>query len=68
MKTADLLEAGNVWINQYFKLNSGAPFGGVKVTWMNRKFRSSIGTSPFNAAPCIALQIGGWVRRDHQPA
>lgn len=28
MKTADLLEAGNVWINQYFNLNSGAPFGG----------------------------------------
>ncbi|SPL72169.1 aldehyde dehydrogenase family protein [Acinetobacter stercoris] len=30
LKTADALEAGNVWINQYFNLNSGCPFGGVK--------------------------------------
>lgn len=30
MKTADALEAGNVWINQYFSLNSGCPFGGFK--------------------------------------
>lgn len=30
LKTADALEAGNVWINQYFSLNSGCPFGGFK--------------------------------------
>lgn len=28
--TADALDAGNVWINQYFSLNSGCPFGGFK--------------------------------------
>ncbi|MDR8071909.1 aldehyde dehydrogenase family protein [Burkholderia cenocepacia] len=30
MQTADRLEAGNVWINQYFNLASGSPFGGYK--------------------------------------
>ncbi len=30
LSTADKLEAGNVWINQYFNLNSGCPFGGFK--------------------------------------
>ena len=28
MRTADRLEAGNVWINSYFNLASGSPFGG----------------------------------------
>ncbi|HEY1150777.1 MAG TPA: aldehyde dehydrogenase family protein [Pseudoduganella sp.] len=30
MRTADRLEAGNVWINHYFNLGSGSPFGGIK--------------------------------------
>jgi aldehyde dehydrogenase (NAD+) len=30
MRTADRLEAGNVWINHYFNLASGSPFGGFK--------------------------------------
>ncbi|EPM43015.1 Aldehyde dehydrogenase family protein [Pseudomonas syringae] len=37
MKTADLLEAGNVWINQYVNLNRGAPFGGVKESGIGRE-------------------------------
>jgi acyl-CoA reductase-like NAD-dependent aldehyde dehydrogenase len=30
LSTADNLQAGNIWINQYFNLNSGCPFGGFK--------------------------------------
>lgn len=30
METADRLEAGSVWINSYFNLASGSPFGGYK--------------------------------------
>ncbi|WP_226800312.1 aldehyde dehydrogenase family protein [Burkholderia sp. Z1] len=30
MRTADALEAGSVWINQYFNLAGGVPFGGIK--------------------------------------
>ena len=37
MKTADALEAGNVWINQYFNLNSGCPFGGFKESGIGRE-------------------------------
>lgn len=37
MKTADALEAGNVWINHYFNLNSGAPFGGIKESGIGRE-------------------------------
>lgn len=37
MKTADLLEAGNVWIKQSFSLNSGVPFGGVKESGIGRE-------------------------------
>ncbi|WP_248767285.1 MULTISPECIES: aldehyde dehydrogenase family protein [unclassified Pseudomonas] len=37
MKTADALETGNVWINHYFNLNSGAPFGGVKESGIGRE-------------------------------
>ncbi|HGM5581232.1 TPA: aldehyde dehydrogenase family protein [Pseudomonas putida] len=38
MKTAVLLEAGNVWINQYFNLNSRAPFGGLKESGIGREY------------------------------
>ena len=37
MKTAERLEAGSVWVNQYFNLVDGTPFGGFK--------ESGIGTS-----------------------
>lgn len=30
MRTADALDVGSVWINEYFNLASGVPFGGVK--------------------------------------
>lgn len=35
--TADKLEAGNVWINKYFNLNSGCPFGGYKESGIGRE-------------------------------
>jgi len=37
MRTADALEAGSVWINHYFNLNSGSPFGGVKESGIGRE-------------------------------
>ena len=30
LRTADALEAGSVWVNQYFNLLDGSPFGGYK--------------------------------------
>lgn len=36
-RTADALESGNVWINHYFNLNSGCPFGGVKESGIGRE-------------------------------
>ena len=42
MRTADALEAGSVWINQYFNLASGVPFGGIRRAGSG----SSIATKP----------------------
>ncbi len=36
--TADRLEAGNVWINNYFNLSSGSPFGGFKESGIGSEF------------------------------
>lgn len=38
METADRLEAGSVWINQYFNLSGGVPFGGFKDSGIGREF------------------------------
>lgn len=38
MDTADRLEAGSVWINQYFNLSGGVPFGGFKDSGLGREF------------------------------
>ncbi|MBY6346906.1 aldehyde dehydrogenase family protein [Providencia rettgeri] len=37
METADRLQAGNVWINRYFNLTSGSPFGGMKESGIGRE-------------------------------
>jgi acyl-CoA reductase-like NAD-dependent aldehyde dehydrogenase len=37
MKTANLLEAGSVWINQFSNLATGVPFGGVKESGYGRE-------------------------------
>jgi len=37
MRTAEALQAGSVWINHYFNLNSGAPFGGYKESGIGRE-------------------------------
>ncbi len=36
--TADRLEAGNVWINSYFNLASGSPFGGFKESGIGSEY------------------------------
>jgi len=36
--TADRLEAGNVWINSYFNLSPGSPFGGFKESGIGSEF------------------------------
>lgn len=38
IETADRLEAGSVWINQYFNLSGGVPFGGFKESGLGREF------------------------------
>lgn len=38
METADRLDAGSVWINNYFNLAGGSPFGGVKESGIGREF------------------------------
>ncbi|MDB5576224.1 MAG: aldehyde dehydrogenase [Bradyrhizobium sp.] len=37
LKTAELLEAGSVWINQYCVLADGVPFGGYKESGIGRE-------------------------------
>jgi len=37
LRTADALQAGSVWINHYFNLTSGAPFGGYKQSGLGRE-------------------------------
>ncbi len=38
METADRLQAGNVWINSYFNLASGSPFGGFKESGIGSEY------------------------------
>ena len=38
LETARRLEAGSVWVNQYFNLGSGTPFGGYKQSGLGREF------------------------------
>jgi len=37
LRTADALQAGSVWINHYFNLTGGAPFGGYKESGIGRE-------------------------------
>lgn len=38
LDTANKLQAGSVWINQYFNFQSGAPFGGYKNSGVGREY------------------------------
>lgn len=38
MATASRLEAGSVWVNQYFNLIDGTPFGGFKESGIGREY------------------------------
>ncbi|MBT2733790.1 aldehyde dehydrogenase [Bacillus sp. ISL-7] len=38
LNTANKLQAGSVWINQYFNFQSGAPFGGYKDSGVGREY------------------------------
>lgn len=38
MRTADRLHAGSVWVNQYFNLVDGSPFGGYKQSGLGREY------------------------------
>ncbi|MBR0911567.1 aldehyde dehydrogenase family protein [Bradyrhizobium japonicum] len=38
MATADRLQAGNIWINSYFNLASGSPFGGFKESGIGSEY------------------------------
>lgn len=38
LKTANQLQAGSVWINQYFSFQTGAPFGGFKNSGLGREY------------------------------
>lgn len=38
LETADRLEAGSVWINSYFNLASGSPFGGFKESGIGSEY------------------------------
>jgi aldehyde dehydrogenase (NAD+) len=38
MQTADRLQAGSVWINKYFNLADGSPYGGYRESGLGREF------------------------------
>lgn len=38
LNTANQLQAGSVWINQYFSFQTGAPFGGFKNSGLGREY------------------------------
>lgn len=38
VKTANLLEAGNIWVNEYNNFQTGAPFGGYKDSGLGREY------------------------------
>ncbi|TXC99919.1 aldehyde dehydrogenase family protein [Streptomyces sp. ISID311] len=38
MRTADRLKAGSVWVNQYFNLVDGSPFGGYHGSGLGREY------------------------------
>ncbi len=38
VKTANLLEAGNIWVNEYNNFQTGAPFGGYKASGLGREY------------------------------
>lgn len=38
IKTAQRIEAGNIWVNQYNNFQTGAPFGGYKASGLGREF------------------------------
>lgn len=38
METADRLQAGSIWINEYFNLAAGSPFGGYKESGLGKEF------------------------------
>ncbi|MUV37122.1 Aldehyde dehydrogenase [Lentibacillus sp. JNUCC-1] len=38
VKTANLLQAGNVWVNEYNNFQTGAPFGGYKNSGLGREY------------------------------
>jgi len=38
LSTANQLQAGSVWINQYFSFQTGAPFGGFKNSGLGREY------------------------------
>jgi aldehyde dehydrogenase (NAD+) len=37
LATADRLQAGNVWVNQYVNMHDGVPFGGYKESGIGRE-------------------------------
>lgn len=38
LETADRLQAGSIWINEYFNLAAGSPFGGYKESGLGKEF------------------------------
>lgn len=54
LETAKRLEAGSVWVNQYFNLGSGTPFGGYKQSGLGREFSHET-LKAFSQVKSIAL-------------